>query len=434
MKKELAFKGSLFLIAALIMGIAVSNAGAYELLNCDDAGSAATPPSTQRKVILDNFNAGTIHVNAANAPGAPRHLSAVCAAAGEPSNGAEKKGAGSESGLFSNLGLTVDNGTFGTNIGYGGTGADHFMAFNRFTPDPASVPFALTNVEIYWDSGQVAVGDQYRVVILTDADGDGNPVNALIVHEQAVTVGVVDGWQNIPLSTPLLLAGPGDVIIGFAQDSDSPYPFAADDGTSYNGRSWVADWSADCVNGPLLCPVPITWPPSCTLTTLDTYGLNNNWLIRGVGYTPPPPFMSLGASSFTDACLYGCNGNDGFADPGETITFTLPVHNIGFADATNVVATLTSAYPITGTAALGTLAAGATANAVFVFDIPLSAPCGTLIPFTITVTATEEPYTWSFQDSIRVGDWTLGATVEVFSDSFETWPLTQWTLGSTGGI
>lgn len=356
------------------------------------------------------------------------------ASRGDLTGPADKGNSCPEAGSRASLNLIIDDGLLDTNIGYGGSGIDHFMWFNIFTPAPADFPFALISVDIWWDSANVDIGDSHRVVVLTDTDGDGNPVNAVPVYEQAFNIGAVDAFDHIEFQVPILLSGPGDVLIGIAQDTDSSYPAAAD-GTAFQaGRSWIADWATDCATGPFSTPDPITWPPSCNLLSLDSYGLFYNWMIRGHGIAPPPPWLRPGTTSFTDVCSIGFNGNDGFADPGETITFTVPMTNNGFLDATNVVAALSSTYPITGTAPLGTIPVGSSADAVFLFDIPVSVSCGTLIPLTITVTAAEEPFTWVFQSSIRVGDWTLGATDNILSEAFETWPLTGWTISSTGGI
>lgn len=330
--------------------------------------------------------------------------------------------------------MIVDDGTIETNVGYGGAGADHFMFFNRFTPGVGEFPFALTQVQVWWDSGQVAIGDAYRIVVLADTDGDGDLSNATVVYEEPFTIAATDVWDTYNLVAPQLLSGPGDVCIGIAQDTDSAYPGAFDQ-TASQGRSYVADWALDCTTGPFYCPTPITWPPACTLATIDSLGLPGNWMIRGIGTTPPPPVMALGTVSFDDACPYGMADDDGYADPGETITFYAQIRNIGFADATNVVATLTSSYPFaitSGTASLGTIGMGGSATAVFTFNVPLAATCGLLEDLDINVTADQDPTLWNLVSPFRIGEYYEGATVNIFTEKFETWPLPGWTIVSNG--
>jgi uncharacterized repeat protein (TIGR01451 family) len=148
--------------------------------------------------------------------------------------------------------------------------------------------------------------------------------------------------------------------------------------------------------------------------------------------------MTLTGTSFSDYCPYGMADDDGYADPGEWITYRATIRNAGFMDATNVVATLTSPYPITitsGVSSLGSLAIGASAQAFFEFQLPLSALCGTLIPLNITVTADQEPNTWALGGNLRVGEYYEGATTTVFFEAFETWaggaPV-GWTIEADG--
>jgi uncharacterized repeat protein (TIGR01451 family)/fimbrial isopeptide formation D2 family protein len=109
---------------------------------------------------------------------------------------------------------------------------------------------------------------------------------------------------------------------------------------------------------------------------------------------------------------------DAFVEPNETWNLTVPLTNIGAANATNISAVLTTSTPgvtiVSGASAYPNLAPGASANNTtpYAFMVTGVVPCGGTIQFTLTVTYTgglSSPQTFNF--SIKTGS--PGAPVTV---------------------
>lgn len=90
------------------------------------------------------------------------------------------------------------------------------------------------------------------------------------------------------------------------------------------------------------------------------------------------PNLNLGNVSFSDAA---CN-NNGIADPGETLTLSVPLTNPFCAtNATNVTATIAGG----GSANYGTISAGSGGSQNISFTVPQSTVCGTRLNLTLTL-------------------------------------------------
>jgi len=164
--------------------------------------------------------------------------------------------------------------------------ATQFIWFNRFTPAPADLPFALNEIRVLFDdfSGalDVDVGDAIDLVVYHDSDG--NPTNgATWLATLNETIQAVDGstWSVYNLSTPVTISGSGDVLIGvidrFITSGVSPRNWPATiDTTSSQERSYIGWWSGDP-------PDPATLPPDTLNLMTDTSA--GNWMIRGYGAT-----------------------------------------------------------------------------------------------------------------------------------------------------
>ena len=181
--------------------------------------------------------------------------------------------------------LVLDDGGNENNIGVNdGVNDYQFIWLNRFTPDPADFPFNLNQIQMFFDSStNVVVGDDIDLVVYQDSDG--NPANgATWLATYSVTVQSVDGvtWSVYDLPAPLLVNGPGDVLIAAINRytvSGAPpltYPAALDMTVSQH-RSWVGWWNTDP-------PTPPVLPPDALWTNVDAY-FPGNWLIRGTGET-----------------------------------------------------------------------------------------------------------------------------------------------------
>ena len=190
-----------------------------------------------------------------------------------------------------NVSLTVDDGSAENSIGL--TAGGQFLWLNRFTPAAGSYPFTLDQVSVLFPT-TTPTGSSMQIVIWEDKDGDGNPgTGAHFLYSQDVTVQTNDGatWNVYNLTTPVLLTGPGDVLIGLVNRGASlagQYPASIDQNSTLQRRSWIGLYSA---GNP---PNPPTLPADSTFGIIDDVGgstLAGNWTLRGSGHT------SGGASS-----------------------------------------------------------------------------------------------------------------------------------------
>ncbi|HZD55809.1 MAG TPA: hypothetical protein VE136_03750, partial [Anaerolineales bacterium] len=159
---------------------------------------------------------------------------------------------------------------------------------NRFTPDPSEFPFTLEQIQVlFYDdvfgTYNVGVGDAIDLVVYQDADG--NPANgATLLATFHDTVKAVDGstWSVYNLSSPVVVNGPGDVLIGvinrYVNDGVTlkSYPAGLDTSSS-GGRSWIGWWSGSP-------PDPAVLPPDVYFDVISSI-LPGNWLVRGYGQT-----------------------------------------------------------------------------------------------------------------------------------------------------
>jgi hypothetical protein len=168
------------------------------------------------------------------------------------------------------------------------TNAYQFIWFNRFTPQSSDYPFVLKEIWVMFDDinieTNVNVGDAIELVVYADPDSD--PTNgATWLSTYSAEIQAVDGitWTITTLSPPLLLSGPGDVLIGVINRqvisglSGLSYP-ALIDTTAGHDRSWIGWWNFDP-------PDPAELPPDGDLA-LMTGDIAGNWLIRGYGGSP----------------------------------------------------------------------------------------------------------------------------------------------------
>jgi hypothetical protein len=178
--------------------------------------------------------------------------------------------------------LVLDDGTVENGIGL--TAGGQFVWLNRFTPDPADFPFVLDQVSMLFGN-TVTVGDDIEIVIWQDTDGDGDPSTGTeVLYYEWFTVLYNDDltWNDFVLSSPVLLTGPGDVLVGAVNRSgaagDGKYP-ASIDQTASQQRSWVGIYAA---GDP---PEPPTLPADSDFLIIDDAGLAGNWTMRASGFT-----------------------------------------------------------------------------------------------------------------------------------------------------
>ena len=115
--------------------------------------------------------------------------------------------------LLADVELIVDDGSAENGVGIGGTW--EFIWLNRFTPDAGDFPFNLNTISVYFDTtGMVNVGDQIKLVVYENTSGSTDPaVGSNYLASFSKTVLSLNSWNDYDI-TPILLEGPGDVLIG----------------------------------------------------------------------------------------------------------------------------------------------------------------------------------------------------------------------------
>ncbi len=143
-------------------------------------------------------------------------------------------------GSFGPISMQLDDGSVESASGSGIAGKQ-IIWYNRFSPNAASFPFTLDEVQVYYpDFGGMAVGDEVDIYIYEDTDGDGDLTDA--VHLGSLknqTVTAVDAFISHSFNNGIELNGAGDVIIAVVNRVGSAAFPAAKDTTANQGRSYV---------------------------------------------------------------------------------------------------------------------------------------------------------------------------------------------------
>lgn len=177
--------------------------------------------------------------------------------------------------------LMVDDDSVEGDFGVGGSLAQQFLWFNRFSPN-LSTPIRLNEIWVLFPAGpNMTVGADVQLVVYHDPDGD--PSNgADFVASYSETIQSVDGdtFSVYPLANPLEFHQAGDILIGVVNRfvvsgvTTSTRP-AAMDNTASQGRSWLAVWTGDPADPPVL-------PADSIYQTIDGF-VAGNWMIRAFG-------------------------------------------------------------------------------------------------------------------------------------------------------
>jgi len=185
--------------------------------------------------------------------------------------------------------LILDDDTPEGVFGVGAQTAQQFLWFNRFA-NPG--PFRLDEIWVLFPTGaNMSVGDEVQLAVYLDPDGD--PANgADLLATVTESIQVVDGstFSVYPLTSPLTIVTGGDILVGvvdrFVESGvTSPTAPASMDTTASQGRSWLAVWTGDPPDPPLL-------PPDGIVTPIDVFQ-PGNWMIRAFGSRAQPPAVPV---------------------------------------------------------------------------------------------------------------------------------------------
>lgn len=196
--------------------------------------------------------------------------------------------------------LNLDDGSAENSVSLGG--AVPMVWLNRFTPDAESFPFWLESVEVFWPKNTgLELNDRFDIVVYQNKVSNHDPaLGGEFLYKQRVSASKLGAFENYVLNEPVLLEGPGDVIIGLISletpcDPNLPcYWPAAIDMDSSQQRSWLGTWGAEVPEIPTL-------PPLGFWMVMDDAGLPSNFLVRGYGITADNlqdvPWLTLGQES-----------------------------------------------------------------------------------------------------------------------------------------
>ncbi|HEV7489663.1 MAG TPA: S8 family serine peptidase [Rhodanobacteraceae bacterium] len=151
---------------------------------------------------------------------------------------------------------------------------------NRFTPDPQDFPITITSISTIFgsDPGWNAIGDHINFYVYQDSDTDPSNGAVLAGSYQGYTMPApVDAFTTITLPVPIVVNGPGDVVIALTNPAPNvgSRPASADAGP-FAARSWIA-LSADIGAAPDLSAIGLLPNPAAL------GGFDGNWLIRATG-------------------------------------------------------------------------------------------------------------------------------------------------------
>lgn len=190
------------------------------------------------------------------------------------------------------INFQLDDGSLDGTVGLNTDGQFEYASIylNRFAIDE---PLTIDSISIYWLESSL-LGLRLNLVAYYDADGDGDPSNAVRLGGNTfATIDTVGQFETYPVN--FVVPGPGDVYFGFVDDwafgGYSPVQFPGSiDGTDDQHSSFIA------------------FNPTTTPTNVDTLGANSqlgviddvsnglfqgNWMIRGTA-TPLPDCIFAG--------------------------------------------------------------------------------------------------------------------------------------------
>lgn len=125
-------------------------------------------------------------------------------------------------------------------------GTEQFIFLNRFSPPPYEFPFQLKEVKVYLNEANK--DDRFRLLVYENTLGSSDPANgAHLLYNKVVRASGGGQWNSFALEPPVLLQGPGDMLIGAIalETRGNNYAPIGFDTTTDSKRSWVGTWSGN---------------------------------------------------------------------------------------------------------------------------------------------------------------------------------------------
>jgi subtilisin family serine protease len=232
----------------------------------------ATPTGT-----LSNVAFGQVNLVEASGQSPDQHITAAVKGAGG--------GGGTAVGVECAGGdCTFQIDTLGTQFSSIGCQTQYcgMLWLNRYTPDPTDYPITITSVSTIFAAGNGSnvAGDKINVYVYQDNDDDPSNGATLVGSQIGYVMGApANSFATITLTAPIVVNGPGDVLIALTNPAGNTgfNPASADTGP-FLERSWFAAYD-DTVAGtnPNLATAGLVPNPDAIS------GFSGNWLIRATG-------------------------------------------------------------------------------------------------------------------------------------------------------
>ena len=183
----------------------------------------------------------------------------------------------------------IDNFT----AGYSAIGCEpqpgcRFLWANRFSPPGDAWPITLTSITFMTGSSSyVSVGDEFDFYVYQDDDRDPTNGALLVGSQKGYTIAVGGArLRTVALTTPIILNGPGDVVIALSSPFGTGVRPATGEVSEFRGRSYVGSYVGE---DPDLGSAEVG-----LMLNPDAIGGEVNWVIRASGTSAEGSNLELG--------------------------------------------------------------------------------------------------------------------------------------------
>lgn len=165
--------------------------------------------------------------------------------------------------------------------GLGCTSYCGMVWLNQFSPPVEEYPITINAIQTVFGgtAGWNATNDKIHIYIYLDDDADPSNGATLLGQQTYAQPAPVSTWRNITLTTPIVVNGPGHILIAMTNPSGNigTRPATMDGGPS-NTKSWFGDY-VDTALG----VAPDLSSTSVALMLLEDLPLDRNFVIRATG-------------------------------------------------------------------------------------------------------------------------------------------------------